>query len=413
MSLLLIFVDALAYEYLAHKSLPFLNDVLDCGFCTKLETQLGYSAGIHASIWTGTTPRTHGKWTQYYYEPHYLKGLTSRFADSLPSGIMKTAIKMTYQKLTRRDPGFMPGLPPRSSYLFSGEPWLADLPENYMKHFEGKVLRIPTLFDILRENDFPYSYSYYNGSISCKANIMNALKSLKGKNRKVHVVFTNIIDEAGHKLGPHSPEIDEELTQLDSSLLDFANEIDSSVSHTIVFSDHGMTAIKKTLNIQNLLKDSHLTFGENYLAFHDATMSRFWYGNNSVKDKLISVLDAIPFGRVLTENDLKLYGVDFESSDRRRFGELIFLADPGVYVFPNYLQCLFSNYHKAAHGYDPKHKSSYGAFLYRGPLTDRFKRAKEMSVIDLLPTIFDLLDLPTPATCEGVSALERKMTSDP
>jgi len=124
-----------------------------------------------------------------------------------------------------------------------------------------------------------------------------------------------------------------------------------------------------------------------------------------VRERLASFLNELSFGRVLTEQELHRYGIDFDQDDKRKFGELFFLVDPGVYIFPNYLHCIYRNHVKAAHGYDPSDEASYGVFMYSGPMVDKLNRVAELRVIDILPTILDLLDIGIPSSCEGSSAL--------
>jgi len=406
MHLLLIFLDGFRYDYLSSGSTPFLYDMARKGFYAKLETLLGFSAGIHASIWSGTKPRTHGKWTKYFYEPYTPRSYLCHLFNFLPLKTIKSGIKVMYQSYLGRDPSLLPGLPPCLSSLFREESWLADTHENYVRHFENNSLRVSTLFDILRKNCIPYSFHFYRINQAREKQILLGSALYEGNVCHVSLIYIDSIDKVGHIHGPHSAKVGEELKKLDTTLSKLVEKLSFEDDlHITLFSDHGMTQVQRFANIQGLLKNPDLTLGKDYIAFHDATLSRFWFRSNSAKEKLISTLSAVSFGKILKDQDLKTYGIDFNKNDKRKFGELIFLVDPGVYIFPNYLHCTYALYHKASHGYDPKHESSYGAFLYCGPLNDRFKDIEKISILDILPTILDILDIPVSATCDGVSAL--------
>lgn len=64
-----IFIDALRPDFISEKDTPFLYTLSKENPCMELETILGYSDAIDATIFTGVYPDTHGFWMKYWYDP--------------------------------------------------------------------------------------------------------------------------------------------------------------------------------------------------------------------------------------------------------------------------------------------------------------------------------------------------------
>lgn len=134
----------------------------------------------------------------------------------------------------------------------------------------------------------------------------------------------------------------------------------------ILFSDHGMTNVQETFDLNNSLKDYAL--GKDYLVFIDSSFARFWFLDPGKRQPIILTLANAP-GRFLTRRELQWNGLDFRDD---RYGQEIMVADEGVVFHPNYISPSFfrtRNYpDRGTHGYWPKYPSSYGVFAYKGSL---------------------------------------------
>src|SRR5262249_52409814 len=64
-----------------------------------------------------------------------------------------------------------------------------------------------------------------------------------------------------------------------------------------------------------------------FLAVFDSTMARFWFFNDTARQRITDCLVRLSYGRTLTTDELQRFGVHFADG---RFGETIFLLNPGV-----------------------------------------------------------------------------------
>ena len=91
-------------------------------------------------------------------------------------------------------------------------------------------------------------------------------------------------------------------------------------------------------------------------------MVRFWFAEPSVRHRIMATLADVDAGRWLLDDQLRIEGIYFPD---RRFGEAVFLLEPGRYCFPN-------DHHAhpvaATGGYYPEESASWGAFCVNFPL---------------------------------------------
>jgi hypothetical protein len=128
------------------------------------------------------------------------------------------------------------------------------------------------------------------------------------------------LDRIGHEYGTKSKEIILAVKKIDERL--------SKKKFDIILSDHGMMDVKKLISVP-----------ETEDCLIDSTFARYWGRNPDFNSE---------------------YGEWIEVEDKR-YGEYIFLANPGVLIFPNYWQK--KNPVKAMHGYSPKCKDMNAIYI--------------------------------------------------
>jgi len=153
----------------------------------------------------------------------------------------------------------------------------------------------------------------------------------KPPHRRFPVKYTyfGALDELGHKYGPKSEEIRKEIQKIDSII--------AKKDFNIILSDHGMIEVSKTASVP-LSKN----------CFIDSDMARYW-GN---KAELEAIKKKLPleFGKIL-------------NWPNKRYGDLIFLANPGVLISPNYWYG--KEKVKGMHGYDGRNKDMKGIYILK------------------------------------------------
>ena len=82
-----------------------------------------------------------------------------------------------------------------------------------------------------------------------------------------------------------------------------------------------------------------------------------------------------------------------------RFGNEIFLLEPGNLIFPNYHQAILNKErHKGMHGYHPGHISMKGIFTITGGVKSRLE---DIEVVDIVPSLLNLMGLMPPEYMRG------------
>jgi hypothetical protein len=129
----------------------------------------------------------------------------------------------------------------------------------------------------------------------------------------------------------------------------------ASTTGLSVFSDHGMTDVTDHRDLLGLLERAGLRRGRDFQGFLDSTVARFW--RIADRPRLLEALGAATWGRVLDPETLASWGVDFPGG---AYGDLFFLADPGVLILPSDMGRAPL---AAMHGYHPDHPTSDACLL--------------------------------------------------
>jgi len=142
-------------------------------------------------------------------------------------------------------------------------------------------------------------------------------------------VKLNSLDKAGHTYGPNVSLLQEDLVKTDvlvEELAKFAKK--AGLQHVMIMSDHGMSFVRKWHNIMPLLDQ----LCGDVLFFVDSTMVRFWFQNESQKDKVVDMLKSLSYGRILTAQDM----IALKASMDPRYGEIVFALDEGHVFYPDF-----------------------------------------------------------------------------
>jgi type I phosphodiesterase/nucleotide pyrophosphatase len=318
---LFILIDALGWTYLQGQE--FLNDWLP--YRTPLRTVLGFSSGAIPTILTGEDPAKTGHWNLFYYDPRHSPFQWMRRLDFVPDQILDNRIS---RKLIQQTGRRFLGLGQLFDCAVSPQllPWFNWVERRNIYGQRG-IAGAPSIFDRLADRGIPFRvYTYHRGT---DAQLLGmAERDLSAGTASFFFVYLSEIDNFLHMHCKEPEAIAARLHWYDSELrrlFTLARNLAPNISLSIM-SDHGMTPVNKTYDILRDIARLQLRMPQDYLSVYDSTMARFWFFNERARCAVHDALRKISCGHVLSDEQLRRFGVFF---DDRRFGETIFLLDPG------------------------------------------------------------------------------------
>lgn len=349
-----VLIDALGWKYVEGRN--FLTDKLS--FRQPLETVLGFSSGAIPAMLTGVPPAVNGHWNLFYYDPENSPFRWFRHFLFLPDWLLnqrvtRKILKETGKRLLGLGPLFDCSVSPRLLPYFN---WV----ERRNIYDRGGIIGAPSIFDELHEKDIPFRVYTYHHSTDAEI-LRQAEEDIRGRTASFYFLYLSEMDMFLHMNCGNPEMVEERLRWYDRGLrkiFDAAQQVSADATLTIS-SDHGMTPVGQNYDLVKHFENSTLRMPEDYLAVFDSTMARFWLFNDHARTEVLGILDRIPCGHVLSDAELKQFGVLFPD---RRFGEAVFLLDPG-WLFSR------SDFNGSSwkpvgmHGYHPGDPYSDGVFL--------------------------------------------------
>jgi hypothetical protein len=335
--LLLLILDAFSDRYL--KFAPYLSKLCKEYYCSTIKPIFAYE-GIRTAILTGLDTHESGVWHDKIFIPEGRKELKIRVLRSLisledkisPTDYMNKALRFLLYKIFREDYGTPHLIPPEYLEYFTTH-----------KH-ENKD--IPDLFQILEEHNIKSAW------IEPKLNSMErrALKDTINLFKKYDfmVVKLNSLDRLGHKYGPLSTEVRERVKYLDSIVEEAISMLQSKINNFsfIIMSDHGMTPVEKTIDIEEILeKETRIKPLRDYIPYVGSTFASFYILNKKAEGIINEMLQSIgEYGKILSEKEVELLGIN-----RELYGHIIFTLNEKIVFHPNFFQK--REIPKGMHGY--------------------------------------------------------------
>jgi predicted AlkP superfamily pyrophosphatase or phosphodiesterase len=395
--LLAIFIDALRPDFISKTHTPYLYNLLNNNPSMELETILGYSDAIDATIFTGTYPDTNGYWMKYQYNPESspFKSLKQmdffKPIDYIPSHFIRSGINYVLYNTYYKKMSSKIGIDGFGTH---------NIPYNLIKNFDFSLYKslwgvhpfesIPTIFDLLRNNNLKTYYSH-----GIKQNLSNELMK-----SSFSTIYLSDIDFYAHIFGLESRIFWNHVKKLDEKVEYIVENYKKTEAdpNIMIFADHGMAQVNKILNFKDLLK--HKDYNKRFFMVPDGTMLRFWYLDYDAKSDIRNYLGGYTCGNFLTNNEKKQLHLDFSHN---KYFDDIFLLNQGYSIFPNFMSW---NTPKAMHAYHPAYKEQHGALICCGKAFDSINE-RTAYLADLMPTMLECLNLEVPITCEGNSLVKK------
>ncbi len=394
-----VMLDACRPDYLDKKTTPFLHGLASSGISGRIQPTFGFEPD--AAYLAGLFPDQADGGAQFWHDPEKSPFPAAAFLpkalNRLPA-LPRKVIRKLMEKAARRQFAF-----PNLS--------TANIPFHLLSRFAFPMTvnldepdfcpPFPTVFDLLRTEGREW---LFHGApkhrVTIKAACTRADKQLLPP---LSFAFFHIgnLDGTGHRYGPDSLEIKRELTMVDEGLSKIhamANARFDTV-HFMVMGDHGMMKVTKHVDIHSVLAPLDLVQGKDYLYILDSTMARFWFFSDKAEAQVSSVMASARGGRILDRNDRDRYHLNY---GHNRFGDMIFLADPGCLIFPSYYQD-----HAPVlgmHGYAPETSEQQALFIINSSRAGSDEPESPVDMRRVFPTLCDLLDISRPHSC-GLESL--------
>jgi predicted AlkP superfamily pyrophosphatase or phosphodiesterase len=284
--------------------------------------------------------------------------------------------------------------------------------------FEAGALPFTSVFDLLRKQDRSFFYGAHPVSGNDEEIHRMLLDRIRARAKiDLYVAQFSALDEGGHHHGPllppdwtraedqRDPDVEfmrRALKGIDEKCRTLHEELSKSYDEVnfLVLGDHGMAPVRRRVNVLAALKKSGLKMGRDYVLFLDSTFAKVWFESEAAREEIPRVLEGLRCGRILDAEDRARLRIRIPG---RRYGDLLFAADPGILFWPDYFHVV-ENPIRGMHGYVDKREETVGALLLHG--AGRAGPVGERSLVDVFPTLCDLLDLETPKSNEGVSLLD-------
>jgi hypothetical protein len=327
-------------------------------FRRALRTTLGYSSGAIPTILTGQLPQRHGRWNLLYLDPEHSPFRWLRHCPQLADSFLDSRYgRAALTRLGRHGLGLGPGF---ECALRPGLlPWF-NWAERRPLYQSGSVAGATTAFDVWAASRVPYRIFYYRDGRDFEL-IRQARAALESGQASTVFLYLSELDGYLHQELNHPRAVARRLAGYAAGLeelLAAAMRLDPG-ARVRIFSDHGMTAVRSRVDLAAGVRALGWSMPQDYLAVYDSTMLRCWFFNPAARANCEAYLRAQTCGRVLDPGELRDFGLAFADA---RYGELIYLLDPGVMVAHGEFNG--SGWNPCGmHGYDPAHPDSDAVLL--------------------------------------------------
>jgi hypothetical protein len=189
----------------------------------------------------------------------------------------------------------------------------------------------------------------------------------------------------------------------------------------VVLSDHGMEPIERVVDLRKLLDGLDLP-ADAYDVFIENTKATLWFHDEAAGARIIDRLRSSELGTLVTREEMRRYDLLFDDDS---YGGAWFYAQLGSTFFPNdfhqplasLVRTVFDRqqrrrfrvpWHQADHGYLPDNDCEIGFMVLAD---DGYEASGEpVALIDLAPTLLDLLGLPKLDSMQGQARLRPRHT---
>ena len=352
------------------------------------------------TIMTGRYPDEHGIWQVQLKSEHSPN--SKQAADYIPDMITTTTQCMIHLITGSYD---LAAVPYRRRRRFS------ICKTRYRKREKKTYLEVngfDTILNIIGEGNCDYIFNPDLDRLDKMAS------RLFRKGLKFELAQDYGLDRIQHWFLDNEEKILESYNKIDNFIKFLHSECKNNNIALMILSDHGMELVKNSVDIykdiHNMgIKNDEITY------FIEAPKARFWFHSDRAKNKMLNYFRDNPNGVLLSREDMHKFNIKF---DEDLYGEYYFALNPGNIFFPNDFYHPIANLflgltekqqssrlksplYRGYHGYMPYNESEKGFLVL---LSDDYKSKKEeIEIIDIAPTVLDVLGLTKPASLKGTT----------
>lgn len=359
-----VFIDALGWKQAERYG--FLRDLLPNR--RSVEMQFGYSCTAIPTILSGRRPAEHGHLAFYDWAPDRSPFRAMRFLAPFlrPKSFWRRGrVRNVLSRLVKR------------LYGFTGYFQLYAVPLERLDRLDycekrdmflpGGLAPVENLADAWAGKGYKYHISDWH--LPEDENFKRAADLLRKGSLDRSFVYAAAFDAIQHdNVGRDEvlrPKVDAYAEKV-RSLFD-ALKASGRPFELTVFSDHGMTPLRGTVDAPAALSSTGLVWGRDYASAIDSTMARFWWIKPNSETIVREAFAKFP-GHWLSEDEIRANGLWRED---RKFGDAVFLADAGVQFCPSDMGVKPLN---GMHGFDPSDEDSLACWLSTAPVPPGVKR---------------------------------------
>lgn len=405
---LAVMIDALRYDYVDTAQPDFLSSVKARGVSTTVREVFGFQT--RPAFFAGLYPETSDIAHLFTYEPDDTPfveaGLIPRSVRRrIDDSRLKNPARATFDRLARRRERRR-GHDASEHIVYS-----ANVPLDLLDYFaisekysiqSGQGLPGRTLFEVLDEEGMEWLWVAYPTANQTTEGIEREYFERIDTSHRFAFLHYAELDWAGHEHGPASEECFARLEEIDASIeriYEHATDIFDEVD-LVVFGDHGMVPVDEAIDVEAHLQGLDADPVADYVYFLDSNQARFWFSSSEAEREIRSMLEGLEGGRILTDGDLD----SIRATLTDRYGEVIFLADPGYVVAPNFFQ---EDTVAGMHGYHPDTQDNHTELIIDDPHDEHTPIEDDIvDLVSVFPTLLRLMDLPVPSSNEGDPVIE-------
>jgi len=412
-----ILLDAFRWDYHNLKNnVPFLQHLMLSQRSLHGKSKEAFGFQMRVAFFAGLHPETSNICNMFLFSPQtspfeILKYYPRFLIDKIPNRWQKKVEGKVRRWITQ----YVRKTTPFKALKYYATPIQIPLP--FLKYFDFAEKNLPwegygeatSLFPLLQKENLQWVYYGYPLVTDCNSDfdMVEKFKQEVSTECKFAYIHLSQLDGLGHAFGSNSQEVRDGIKNIDSLVEQIWKHCEGTFgldnTNFVIFADHGMVDITKVVDLWNPLLKTKLKLGKDYIVFLDSPMARFWFFNENARDIITELLIDIGYGKILTEEDYAIHKIRFKHD---RYWQLIFLADPGVLIHPNFFQ-MQGEPIKGMHGYDPNYIDNQGIFLLNSPKVKNNMDIGVVDLVDIFPTVLDLMALPIPETNEGQSVFEK------